>query len=128
MRLLSKHLNSMIGGEQFEKERRDISGLSGYYPNLLYDKNKDEFYRVVRIPYDENVLRRYRQGVSSKLPPFAFSFMKLDRNFNVLSEWTDQERALQPERGVFVDERGLWVLERKIKDEDKMTFKLIIFD
>jgi hypothetical protein len=109
------------------RERRDISIISGYYPNLIYDKFKNKFYRIVRLPYDENVLKRYRQGISSKLPPYTFSVIELDENLNILSEWVDEKSVLHPERGVFVDERGLWIIEREVKNEDKMIFQKVEF-
>ena len=126
MKLLSKPL-STIGKEQYMRERRDISIISGYYPNLIYDKFKNKFYRIVRLPYDENVLKRYRQGISSKLPPYTFSVIELDENLNILSEWVDEKSVLHPERGVFVDERGLWIIEREVKNEDKMIFQKVEF-
>lgn len=126
IRMLSKPLTTM-GKEQYMRERRDISGLSGYYPNFIYDKFKNIYYRIVRLPYDENVLRRYRQGVSSKLPPHAYSVMALDEDFNILDEWIDEERKFSPGSGFFVDNRGIWILERKIKNEDKMIFQKVEF-
>ena len=126
IRLMTESLNDM-GREQYEREIRVVSSLSGYYSNLFYDKFKNKFYRIVRIPYNEEVLMTYRQGILSKLPPYPFSIIELDENLNILSEWMDEKRVLQPERGVFVDERGLWVLELRAKDEDKMIFHKVKF-
>ncbi|MGK0488298.1 MAG: hypothetical protein ACJAXB_001480 [Candidatus Endobugula sp.] len=126
IKVLSKSLNN-ISREQYEKERRDISVLTGYYPTIIYDKFEDKYFRIVRLPYDEEVLKRFRQGVSNKLPPFSYSVIALDKNFNIIDEWVDIKGEFQPESGAFVDERGLWLLERKEEDEDKMIFHKINF-
>lgn len=126
IKLLSKSLND-ISRETYEQERRDISILTGYYPSIFYNKFEDKYYRIVRLPYNEEVLKRFRQGVSNNLPPFSYSIVVLNQDFKIINEWVDIKGEFQPESGAFIDESGLWILERKEDDEDKMKFHKINF-
>lgn len=127
VKMTSKEVNAYSNKAAMIDEMRSISTLSGYYWKLLYDPFRSVFYRVVRLPYNEGIYRKYKSGLLDRLTESVkYSVILLDTELNVLSENEFSADEYNFSKGVFVTEDGLFVYDEAASSEDKVVFANLI--
>jgi hypothetical protein len=87
----------------------DVLNTAGYYSGLLYDEDRDRYYRLVKLPK------------SDEKDTDMYTVMVISSRFELLAESAFNGDAYLFEKGVFVAKGGLFVLSNP-KDQGQMTF------
>ena len=125
-KLLSDHSNR-LSEREFRRQGGGLMNRSTQYLNLIYDPSLDVYYRIVRVPHEEKVLRNYESGVVKRLPAPDYSVMVIDKDFQVILEKRFPLKDYRFDLGVFAAKDGLWVLKPENNNEDQMMFEKLIF-
>ncbi len=86
-----------------------VLNTAGYYSGILYDDDRDLYYRLVKLPK------------SDEKDANAYAVMVIDKNFELLAESAFDGGRYLFEKGVFVAKGGLFVLSNP-QIQGQMTF------
>ena len=93
----------------------------GEYHNLMYDKYRDVYYRIVELPYELKV----NESVFDDEKNREFSIIIFDKDFNIIGE-TKFPGNKYLYKMSFVGRDGLYISENNLAnpdfDEDKLVF------
>lgn len=106
------------------KRSQIMHAKAGFYLNILYDEERDMYYRIVKLPM--NVRSKYNPDFD--YTDYKISIMLLDNELNILDEIPLAEHIYNW-RMAFVNKKGLWISTNNINNpnfsEDYLSFRLI---
>lgn len=98
--------------------------LMSRYTGVFYDEFRNVYYRIGRLEFDKELYLQIKSGQNIKIYE-EFSVQVLDSSFQKIGETKFFTKRLLYEQGVFIDEKGLWLLMPQEEDEDVMEFRLM---
>lgn len=113
----------MSYGGTTEKYRDELRFMPRY-TGVVFDEFRDVYYRIGRLNYNKELHLRRKSGERLKIYE-EFSIQVFNSEFEKIGESKFLAKGLLYEQGLFIDERGLWLLCPQEEDEDEMEFKLM---
>lgn len=110
-------------GGTTEKYRDELRFMPRY-TGIVFDEFRDVYYRIGRLNYNKELYLKRMSGARLKIYQ-EFSVQVFDSNFKKIGESKFLTKGLLYEQGLFIDEKGLWLLLPQGDDEDEMEFILM---
>lgn len=110
-------------GGTTEKYRDELRFMPRY-TGIVFDEFRDVYYRIGRLNYNKELDQRRRSGERLKIYQ-EFSIQVFNSDFEKIGESKFLTKGLLYEQGLFIDEKGLWLLVPQEEDEDEMEFLLM---